>query len=76
MRRQVILLAIASIVGACSSRDNRSDAYGNFEATEVLVASETAGRLVRFAVREGDPLAAGVGSPSSTPRRSSCASIS
>lgn len=60
MRLQVFLLATASIVGACSSGDERSDAYGNFEATEVLVASETAGRLIRFPVREGDQLAAGV----------------
>jgi HlyD family secretion protein len=35
------------------------DAYGNFEATEVVVSSEAGGQLVRLAAREGDRLPAG-----------------
>jgi HlyD family secretion protein len=34
------------------------DAYGNVEATEVVVGAEAAGRLVSFAVNDGDTLAA------------------
>lgn len=48
------------LVPACSAGPERSDAYGNFEATEVLVASEVSGRLVHFSVHEGDLLDAGL----------------
>jgi len=44
-------LALAS----CSNED--ADAYGNFEATEVTVAAEVGGRLLRFGLEEGDRLA-------------------
>lgn len=38
---------------ACSMQDNHSDAYGNFEATEVLVSSEANAKLERFQAVEG-----------------------
>jgi HlyD family secretion protein len=38
---------------ACSNND-RSDGYGNFESTEIIVSSEASGRLLHFDVREGD----------------------
>ena len=49
-----MLLAAA----ACSSTDE-ADAYGNFEAIEVVVSSQTAGTLLEFTPHEGDRLAAG-----------------
>lgn len=54
----VILLVLPTV--GCKGGQERSDAYGNFEATEILVASEVPGRLVRFGVGEGDVLDAGV----------------
>lgn len=40
------------LLGACRTED-LPDAYGNFEATEVVVASQMAGPVTRFAVTEG-----------------------
>lgn len=39
--------------------EERSDAYGNFEAVETTVATQASGALVRFAVDEGDTLTEG-----------------
>ena len=51
----VVALALAG----CGAGDDRSDAYGNFEATEVLVSAESPGRIQRIDVREGDLVEAG-----------------
>ena len=44
---------------ACSSSDKEYDATGTFEATEVTVAAEQNGVLMKFDVNEGDELALG-----------------
>lgn len=49
--------ALLSIAGC--RRGNTPDAYGNFEATEVVVSAETPGKLVSFQPNEGDMLTAG-----------------
>ncbi|MDX1429101.1 MAG: HlyD family efflux transporter periplasmic adaptor subunit [Rhodothermales bacterium] len=51
----LLLLAL----NACSNGDDRADAYGNFEATQIIVAAEVGGRLNEFKVDEGAPLARG-----------------
>jgi HlyD family secretion protein len=45
------------LLAACRHED--PDAYGNFEATEVVVSAEVGGQLLRFTAEEGRPLAAG-----------------
>ncbi len=50
-----VLLCAAT---ACS-RQPQPDAYGNVEATEVIVSSEVGGQLTTFTVEEGQTLAAG-----------------
>lgn len=52
-------LTIVVLLAGCGSDDQRSDAYGDFEATEVLISSEAAGRLLAFDIDEGVELAAG-----------------
>jgi HlyD family secretion protein len=49
-----VLLALG-----CGDKKNEADAYGNFEAREVTVASETAGRLLQFNVEQGEDLLPG-----------------
>ena len=49
------LLLIA--LGGCR-KAAPADAYGNFEAEEVVVSSEASGQLTRFAAAEGQALAA------------------
>lgn len=44
------------IVTSCSTSNDKADAYGNFEATEVLISAESTGKLVSFSVEEGDVL--------------------
>ncbi|HYH83419.1 MAG TPA: HlyD family efflux transporter periplasmic adaptor subunit [Longimicrobium sp.] len=50
-------LCATLLLAACGKE--APDAYGNFEAAEVVGAAETSGRLLRFDVREGETLAAG-----------------
>jgi HlyD family secretion protein len=50
-------LLLALLAASCA-RQAPPDAYGNVEATEVVVGAESAGRLVAFTVNEGDALAA------------------
>jgi len=55
----LIGIALAGTISSCSSSDDRADAYGNFEATEVIVSAETMGKVLSFNVEEGQQLAKG-----------------
>ena len=44
---------------AACSQQPQPDAYGNVEATEVVVSSEVGGQLTTFTVEEGQMLAVG-----------------
>jgi HlyD family secretion protein len=52
------LVACLLITAACT-RQPPPDAYGNVEATDVVVGAEAAGRLVTYAVTEGQMLQSG-----------------
>ena len=52
------LYFILIIITACSSENNKSDAYGNFEATEIIISSEATGKILLFNVEEGELLKA------------------
>ncbi|MGV8017018.1 MAG: HlyD family secretion protein [Ignavibacteria bacterium] len=60
MHKKTILFLLAGVIvafaGGCSKDDNRSDAYGNFEAVETIVSSESSGKLLEFNVEEGQTL--------------------
>lgn len=53
-----LLLGLAARLAGCGG-EPEPDVYGNFEATETAVSAQAEGRLVQFAVDEGDRLAAG-----------------
>jgi len=53
------MISCLLVTGACERR-TEPDAYGNVEATDVLVSAETAGRLVTYTIVDGQTLAAGV----------------
>ena len=57
--RRVALLGLAGALLAACHRGAQPDAYGNFEATEVVVGAQTSGQLLSFTPREGDHLSAG-----------------
>jgi membrane fusion protein YbhG len=53
MKTRSVILIAALILTGCKSKTNQADAYGNFEATEVIVSAETSGRILNFDVIEG-----------------------
>jgi HlyD family secretion protein len=48
----LVIIAIILLAG-CKNKTGEADAYGNFEATEVIISAETNGRILRFDEREG-----------------------
>ena len=56
-RLATLLLAVLAL-SACRDKDE-PDAYGNFEATEVVVSAETGGKLLWFTPEEGKRITAG-----------------
>ena len=56
--RPLLLFTAFVLVTACN-RDTKPDAYGTFEAEEVVVSAETTGRLATFTPVEGTQLTRG-----------------
>ncbi|MBW8327201.1 MAG: HlyD family efflux transporter periplasmic adaptor subunit [Prolixibacteraceae bacterium] len=59
MKKLQIITLVLLALGACKNGEQKSDAYGNFEAIETIVSSETAGKLLSMEVKQGDQLEAG-----------------
>lgn len=60
MKTRLLMICLAgALLSGCASDNDRADAYGNFEAVEILVSAEASGRLVAFDVREGQSLQKG-----------------
>lgn len=57
LRAAGVASAVALVLAACA-RPPQPDAYGNVEATEVIVGAEAGGRILSLAVTEGQTLAA------------------
>lgn len=53
------ILTAGLLTVSCANND-LSDAYGQFEADEITVSSETSGRIISFELKEGDRPEAGV----------------
>lgn len=54
MNYTLTIIGIATlIVASCSDQNNKADAFGNFEAKEILIASEVSGRITSISVQEG-----------------------
>ena len=58
MKQTAFLLAVACLAGACGN-DRDYDATGIFEANTVTVSAETAGKILRLNLDEGDSLTMG-----------------
>ncbi len=53
------VIVLAGLVAAGSygcATEEKSDAYGQFEATEISISSEAPGKLIRYTINEGDRL--------------------
>ncbi len=59
-RKRIVVLTIVAVATMTGCRASpRPDAYGNFEATEVVVSAQTAGQIEQFLPVEGATIAQG-----------------
>jgi HlyD family secretion protein len=56
MKTKLLMIITAILLTGCKNKTQEADAYGNFEATEVIVSAETSGRILRFEVTEGSEI--------------------
>lgn len=52
--KRLLLVAFVALFASCNENTHKSDAYGNFEAIEVIVAAEATGKLLTFSIAEGE----------------------
>lgn len=60
MKKEIYLITFLLLaLGACNEKTQLSDAYGNFESTEVIISAEAQGRIMEFNLEEGQEIMAG-----------------
>lgn len=59
MKTRSLILIASVILAGCRNTADKADAYGNFEATEVMVSAETSGRILKFEITEGTEIEKG-----------------
>ncbi len=52
----LVLSSLLLIMGACKGNNGRADAYGNFEADEIIVSAQSQGTLLFLTAEEGNML--------------------
>lgn len=50
------LIIFSVILSSCNNNDEKADAYGNFESTEIIISAETIGKIIDFPIEEGQIL--------------------
>ena len=58
MRILLFTITASVLFIACKQNENKFDASGTFEATEVIVSSELSGKILSLSVNEGDTVSA------------------
>lgn len=56
MKTTSFIIIATLLLASCKSKTEKADAYGNFEATEVIISAETNGRILKFDAREGSEI--------------------
>jgi HlyD family secretion protein len=59
MKSKTIIFALSVLFFGCSSQNQKSDAFGNFEAETVIVSAETSGKILQLNVKKGQKIKAG-----------------
>jgi HlyD family secretion protein len=59
MKTKSLIVITAFLIGGCKSKTEPADAFGNFEATEIMISAETGGRILFFNADEGTEIAKG-----------------
>lgn len=60
MKTRLLIIITAILFTGCKNKTEQADAFGNFEATEVIVSAETNGRILQFPTMEGTEVEKGV----------------
>ena len=53
-----MLLPLLALI-SCKGNEKTSDAYGNFESTEITISAQATGEIMQFGLEEGNQLTAG-----------------
>lgn len=56
MKNSLYLFLLTLILISCKTNDQKSDAYGNFEAGEIIISAQSAGQIKAFVITEGEKL--------------------
>jgi HlyD family secretion protein len=56
MKTRSLVIIATILLSGCKNNTDQADAFGNFEATEVMVSAETSGRIQQFSVVEGSEI--------------------
>lgn len=59
MKYNALIIGTLAFLTGCNDKTQQADAFGTFEASEVIVSSETSGRILVFDVTEGSDIAKG-----------------
>lgn len=59
MKNKYVILLIVLFIASCKSKENERDAFGIFEADEIIVSSEAAGKVVSLDITEGQSVKSG-----------------
>lgn len=59
MRNLIYFTVFIALLTSCGSSNDEPDAWGNFESRELLISSETGGRILSMPVQQGDILESG-----------------
>ena len=59
MKKNLIIAALPILIFGCMNNDEKSDAFGNFEADPVIVSTEVSGKILQINVEKGQKIEAG-----------------
>jgi HlyD family secretion protein len=59
MKTTSLIFIAAALLSGCKAKTDKADAFGNFEATEVIVSAETNGRIIQFEPVQGTEIGKG-----------------
>jgi HlyD family secretion protein len=57
--KAIVYFSLVLILGACASRQTKSDGFGNFETDEVIISAENGGRILALSHHEGEKITKG-----------------
>ncbi|NMC38563.1 MAG: hypothetical protein GYA41_09595, partial [Bacteroidales bacterium] len=59
MKAITLLMIFTLLLAGCRNGSDEADAFGNFETVEVVVSSETSGKILKFDITEGTDIEQG-----------------